>query len=90
MLEEIGGFIELAEPAQFVRRINAQLNQKARFDEATIEMRSAKQNFENAVYELCEKKIDGTKITPADAMTHLVKLDAFLMSNSIAGLWQLG
>ena len=90
MSEEMGAFVEFAEPSKVVRTIEKQRQTQSRFDDATIEMRGAKNGYETAVYALCEKKIDGTKITPADAMTHLVKLDAFLMSNSIAGLWQLG
>lgn len=90
MAEEMGAFVEFAEPSKVVRAIEKQRQTQSRFDDATIEMRSAKHSYDSAIYALCEKKIDGTKITPADAMTHLVKLDAFLMSNSISGFWQLG
>lgn len=90
MFEEMGDFVEFAEPSKVVRRIESQRQTQSRFDDATIEMRGAKHNYDLAIYALCEKKIDGTRITPADAMSHLVRLDAFLMSNHIAGLWQLG
>ena len=90
MFEEMGDFVEFAEPSKVVRRIESQRQTTSRFDDATIEMRGGKHNYDLAIYALCEKKIDGTRITPADAMSHLVRLDAFLMSNHIAGLWQLG
>ena len=90
MFEEMGDFVEFAEPSKVVRRIESQRQTQSRFDDATIEMRGAKHNYDLAIYALCEMKSEGTRITPADAMSHLVRLDAFLMSNHIAGLWQLG
>ena len=90
LADETGGFVEFAEPQKVATAVKNHIERSTDFRDSVIEMRSAKSVYENAVRDLCEKKIDGTRITPADAMSHLVRLGAFLMSNHIAGLWQLG
>ena len=90
LAEETGGFVKFAKPSQTVASIKNYIGRANDFRDQTISMRSAKHNYEQAVRALCEKKIDGTKITPADAMSHLLSLDVFLMSQAVAGLWQLG
>ena len=90
LAEETGGFVKFAKPNQTIATIKNYIERLNDFQDSTIDMRSAKNFYERAVYGLCEKKIDGTKITPTDAMSHLLSLDAFLMSPAVAGMWQLG
>ena len=90
LADETGGFVEFAEPQKVATAVKNHIERSTDFRDSVIEMRSAKSVYENAVRDLCEKKIDGTKITPADAMSHLLRLDVFLMSSAVAGLWQLG
>ena len=86
LADETGGFVEFAEPQKLATAVKNHIERSTDFRDSVIEMRSVKSVYENAVRDLCEKKIDRTKITPADAMSHLLRLDVFLMSSAVAGL----
>lgn len=88
--ELTGSFVSYAKPEAFLQVVRNQIENRSRFDDETILMRQAKGHYENAVRGLCEKQVDGYRLTPKEATRHLYQLDSFLMREEIAGLWQMG
>jgi len=85
-LQEFGSFIDSSDFMKIIRQNIDSLN----FNRQAIEIRSIKGEYEETLRQLCQKKIEGRKVTANERMEGIHLLERFLYRQDIEPIWNKG